>query len=290
MSLSKLFNRTNNIIKNPKSIRRMPLSSMTGRSQCLSTVFRKRHLCASFSVEASVVMPVFICVVVCIMIFFRILAIQWGISVGAINHARKAAVYTEKDMFESLEGTKGGKLGVVGTAYGSIAAQNIPTKFIKFGFPGISLLESELGENDIDIIAEYKVPVPVGLFGKHEFNIIQRTRARRWVGYDPQEGMEDGDYVYVTKSGVAYHNDINCVYLNPSIKTIGSEGIDSKRNKEGGKYYPCDRCKPKGRSNYYITDYGTVYHSSVSCSSLKRNIERIHLDEAAGYHVCGKCG
>ena len=114
--------------------------------------------------------------------------------------------------------------------------------------------------------------------------------SRKWVGYDPLEGEDKGDYVYVTKYGQAFHRSLSCPYLKPSVHAISEGMVKESRSVSGGKYSSCPKCKGKrNNGTVYITDYGDVYHSSLNCSALKRSVNRIKLEEAESYHPCGKC-
>lgn len=253
----------------------------------------KESLRASLTVEASVVLTVLIFAVVFVMINFRILAIGWGISAGATDIVRKIAVYSGVDKIgeENQQEVMGG-ITLVALAQTKLDKEQVPVKFINGGKLGISFLGSGIKEKDVDLKINYAVEVPIRFFGRRMFFITQRVRAKRWLGYDPREGKEsDDEYVYVTKNGVAYHRNIKCPYLSPSVSMVNSENLGEKRNEAGGKYYPCDSCKYLSEKGvYYITDYGDSYHKSTTCKNLIRHIERVLLSGAGDKHPCSKCG
>lgn len=270
-----------------------PFQNSSGKRHLFASPFKsKGSLRASFTVEASVVLPVLIFAVVFVMINFRILAIGWGISAGATDIVRKIAVYSavEKEGQENLYEILGG-LTLVATAQAKIDEEQVPVKFINGGKLGISFLGSGLKEKDVDLKINYAVDVPISFFGRKMFFITQRARARRWIGYDPKEDEGEGEYVYVTKNGVAYHRNIKCPYLNPSVSMVSMEDVGHKRNEGGGKYYPCDNCRHASNNGvYYITNYGDSYHNSVTCKNLIRHIERVLLNSVNDKHPCQKCG
>lgn len=264
----------------------------SGKRHLFASPFKtKGSFRASLTVEASVVLPVLIFAVVFVMINFRILAIGWGISAGATDIVRKMAVYSaiedeQNNNYEILGGTT-----LVAIAQTRIKENQVPVKFINGGQLGISFLGSGLKEKDVDLKINYATEVPISFFGRKMFFITQRARAKRWLGYDPKESEAEGEYVYITKNGVAYHRNIKCPYLNPSISIVSEEGIGDKRNEGGGKYYPCDSCKYASKSGvYYITNYGNSYHNSVTCKNLIRHIERVLLSGVSDKHPCQKCG
>lgn len=249
---------------------------------------------ASFTVEASVVLPIVIFICVFVLMFFRILSVQWGVGTALQEVARRASVYGDV-----LSGSEGDGVGIlstgvmVATAESEIISKNVPVKFITNGQLGINLFTSKVDERDIDLVATYRIKMPMDIFGNQSMFFKQRARVRRWTGYDPhEEGEEEGEKVYVTATGTAYHRRLNCTYLNPSVSPVAPSNLGSKRNESGGKYYPCERCMKISANVYYITTYGDVYHTSLTCSSLKRSISKVLLEEAikSGHHACSKCG
>ncbi len=100
------------------------------------------------------------------------------------------------------------------------------------------------------------------------------------------------EYVFIAETGTVYHRRADCTYLELSVYPADYAEIPSMRNKSGGNYYRCEICEDTGGAVFYLTDYGNRYHSSPACSGLKRTISHIRLEEAVaqGKHVCSKCG
>ena len=96
--------------------------------------------------------------------------------------------------------------------------------------------------------------------------------------------------VYVTETGLVYHKDYHCSHLDLSIRMTHLELVEGLRNENGGKYYPREHCVKGNGGNIYITNSGDRYHSSLSCSGLKRTIYAIPISEAAGKGACSRCG
>ena len=94
----------------------------------------------------------------------------------------------------------------------------------------------------------------------------------------------------VTETGLVYHKDYHCSHLDLSIRMTHLELVEGLRNENGGKYYPCEHCVKGNGGNIYITNSGDRYHSSLSCSGLKRTIYAIPISEAAGKGACSRCG
>lgn len=244
---------------------------------------RETFLKASYTVEAAFILPLSLMMVVFCLYFFRVLYVQWGIDYTINKVARQhSAVITD-------QGGDDGLL-VLGESYALIGADERVRKEIVGGLIGLNFTESEFDRNYIDITCRYKLKNPITMFGIKNIDMVSTTSARKWIGFDPHEDDSGGEYVYVTKYGSAYHKSLACPYLKPSVRAVSADAVKDERSVSGGKYSSCPICKGKKNSgSVYITDYGDVYHSSLTCSGLKRSIKRIKLGDASDYHACGKC-
>ena len=120
----------------------------------------------------------------------------------------------------------------------------------------------------------------------------QWTSFRKWIGWHAISRTDAEQMtVYVTKNGEAFHRRISCPYLSLSIKKVKKSEVGKLRNDSGERYYLCDVCGKEGieAETVYITNYGTRYHSQISCSGLKRTIYQITFSETGGRHACPKC-
>ncbi len=264
---------------------------------------------ASYTIEASIVLPLLICVMAMCIFFSQMVAVQWGIS-HALEETVKEAARIPDDLISSSEGEAGESGGEGGGAdalsalsYGAfvftcdqkIKETGVPTGFITGGLLGLNYSGTEIGEWEIKGKVSYYISLPLPLLGSHGASFTAESCARRWVGWNPAERDGDsGEYVYITPTGVAYHNDVHCVYLNPNMYGIAGSAVGDARNSSGSKYSACSVCKPNVAiiGTVYISDYGDVYHSTLACITLKRTIQRVTKDEAIsdGYHSCPKCG
>ena len=264
---------------------------------------------ASYTIEAAIIIPLFISLMVFGMFTFRLMQVQSGIQQSLDNASRTMAVSlgnvsntgeSNVDVNpEEEETTVSGELSEAGLLASTIALagvevakHDVPIEFIDGGAAGINFLESSAKGNYIDLKVSYRMTFPVGLLGKFSFNVTQRSRNRKWVGYDKSENETDGTYVYVTEHGQVYHTNYYCTYLNPSVHRIPKNDVKSMRNKGGAIYYKCERCKNvKANGFLYITDYGTAYHNDVNCTEIKHNIKKVLLEEVKDkMKPCSKCG
>ena len=248
---------------------------------------QETSLCAflkgSFTVEAAVVIPVAAMFLVCILFFLRVIQVQSIVDEALFYAGRKVAVessVTDSDtvLFLSAELYF---LQILGE-YQCIE------DYVEHGRVGISLLNSDFSGEDILLRAEYSMKLPVSFFGFGEFHFWQQNSFRKWKGDDT---VATGEYVYVSKSGEVYHSSTDCQSIRILIKQTTYETIEQIRGSDGQKYYPCAKCIEDiyyGVKVYY-TDYGTLFHSDVSCNALTRTVMKIPLSDVGNRRKCRFC-
>ena len=139
--------------------------------------------------------------------------------------------------------------------------------------------------------ALYRIHLPLPVFGTMPVEYQVNMKIKAWTGYEKEGfGLDDDKTVYVTENGLVYHKDYHCTHLELSIHMTSRSDISCQRNENGGKYYPCEYCHAAGSSQVYITDTGDRYHSSLSCSGLKRTVYAVPLSEVVGKGACSRCG
>lgn len=236
---------------------------------------------ASFTVEASIGLPILIFFLAFLVFFFRIFIISQTVEESLAYAGRTlAAQAVEKD----------GGLVEAKILFLSKAGKKQEIKdFVLGGVAGISLAKSKFTETEVQLHAVYIISFPIHFFGMENFPMSQTIICRKWngqkEGYDTTEKM-----VYITPYGSVYHQSKRCRYLDLSIQQIKKSEVKIKRNKNGGKYKKCGRCCEGTAETYFITDYGTEYHQKLSCSALKRTIYMVPLSQVKGRDGCGKCG
>lgn len=253
-----------------------------------------RCICFSavYTLEAAVIMPLLACFFVSILLFFRIMQVELEVQKALDDTGRKMAVYAAVqsvgDLPEAAELTL-----VKGLFLKEAQEGKAIERYVTGNKLGISLAESKLDGDYIDLKAVYRIRLPVHLFGIGDIRVVQRARCRKWTGWHGT-GESEGDdvWVYITETGTVYHREKSCTHLTLSIKSVGSQEVRELRNENGGKYHECILCiKEKGGQNrVYITNQGDRYHYDLNCSGIKRTVSVIRLSEAGSRRACSKCG
>lgn len=83
----------------------------------------------------------------------------------------------------------------------------------------------------------YQLNNPFDVFGIGTVDITQQCSSAAWLGQTSGEDFADTDSskerVYITAQGTVYHKSRQCTYLNPSIRQITQEQLDTARNSSG---------------------------------------------------------
>lgn len=260
--------------------------ALSKRKILRSTETYSRTFCqASLTVEAAVVLPLFIGFMIFLLFYFRIMQTEITMEQAMMYTARVEAACVS----ESSDTVHPAKVQL--HFLKSAKEEKVPFEYIDGGKTGISFRKSDYEGSELILHASYRMTIPIGFFGTLRYPAEQEVSARKWTGYIPQEDdAEKEKLVYVTKTGKAYHGSRECAYLDLSISTVPLEKVEHLRNKNGSRYVRCGSCcKKENGSICYITDYGTCYHMNLECRGLKRTVYVISLDKVGKRHPCKKC-
>lgn len=241
---------------------------------------------ASMTVEASLACPLFFFAVLALIYLLEIRAIRISVRCGAQAVCQETAeqMYTVPAVLTgSLESRIAEQIG----------EERLDASVIVGGSSGLdcsgTFVSPVTGEIWFDVTYQVKLPFPEILVPA--VTCRDAFRIKGWTGY-VKSALEDlsGQSVYVTANGSVYHTNLECTYLDLSIRMVDMEAVAQLRNLDGGKYYPCEKCMGETQGRVYITQQGDRYHSSLACSGLKRSIYAISIEETGGREPCSRCG
>lgn len=241
----------------------------------------------SLTLEAAIVVPIFFFAMLCLAYLLEMMAIQTTVrnalySVGkeAAQQAYTGAVLTDGELEQRI--------------VENIGIDRLEQSVVSGGASGMDCKEtkSNWSTGVMDLHVQYQVEIPILMFRITPVTCEETLRIKGWTGYSwALEDEVEKDTVYVTDTGIVYHRDAHCTYLDMSVRAVHAESIEELRNQSGGIYYACESCgKDETDSTIrYITDYGTRYHTSLECKKIQRNVYAISIDEAYGLGGCSKC-
>ena len=248
-----------------------------------------RDLKGSLTIEASLVIPVFLFAMFMVLSVTDLLRFHLNLQEAVHQETKKLAMTSYDEWIDPEGSVRAGVLSRLDTGLMDKAP-------VKDGASGIDFSGTRLnGREIIEIYATYESELPYDSLGLFEHRFTAKCVMHTFIGYE--KGLNAGtpdrseeEYVYVTETGTVYHRDRECSYLRLSIKETSKDSLNTLRNSSGHKYYPCEKCGKKAGSTVYITKDGTCYHSSLNCSGLKRTVKSIPLSKAGGLRPCSRCG
>lgn len=251
---------------------------------------KKIHMDGSITVEASIVLPIFIFLIVGILYLNQFTYCEEQVQCALTQVAKEASV---EYAFSK------GKLAI-NPLYLTAKINNVLSSEKKNENRSvISMVRSKMDtETDqMDFIADYNIKVPLPVFAKRTFRFAERYYGRAFTGVltrmsDSEQNLDQ--MVYITKTGKVYHSSLLCTHLKLSIKKISIERIEQERSLDGGKYYPCEKCcggrAPENIGEVYICNYGNRYHAMNHCNKISRNIREIPISQVGERMPCKTCG
>lgn len=266
------------------NIYKLPLKPIERKKSERVSVFASAS--GSMTVEAAMAVPIFFLAVLCMLYLIEMMAVQTAVRSGLQYAGKRMAQECSVQPFMQVK-------KIETDVVDGIGADRLERSIVKDGSGGIDCSRSQMSAKTgiANLRAEYQIYVPVPMFSLPVIRCAVEMKVKAWTGYEKEGfGESKGDTVYITDTGIVYHRDYHCAYLDLTIRSISGGELEHLRNKSGEKYHSCEHCHPELAGTVFITDYGNRYHGSVLCSGLKRTVYAVPVSEAAGKGACSKCG
>lgn len=239
---------------------------------------------ASFTLEAACVIPLVTIFLTGILFYFRAMQVETEVYSALSYASRKtAAICSELDNDVAARVTAEAFFRTALSEYDEVA------DYVTGGSLGVSLLESDFSGEYVDLKARYLLKTPFSFFSFGYLYVCQESKSRKWIGKQREE--EQDPWVFVTDYGRVYHSTTTCNYLDLSVHGAKTASLAYLRNYNAHKYYACELCVAENKTPLcvYITNYGEAYHTSLSCSGLKRTIHQVRKSKVGNKSPCSKC-
>lgn len=241
---------------------------------------------ASITIEASLVIPIFLFAILCFIYTMEIHALQLQIQFAVENAAKEEAAQVGVIPVVNVVRLKRNIINQIGK-------ERLDHSIIVNGAEGIHCAQSYLSafNDEIHVKTRYTIRLPFPEFTKIKLPLHQEMVVKAWTGKKRNTQEEgEGEIVFITKYGSVYHEDSTCTYLAPNINYVSYKQVGKLRNRYGEKYKRCTKCSHgKPISGVYISEQGNKYHNSLNCSGLKRSIYAVKKSEVGGRKGCSKC-
>ena len=240
----------------------------------------------SLTIEAALVVPIFLFAIISMVSLFQVKAIQATVNSAFYNAAKEIS---ERAYLSPVITTKEIEKKIVN----SIGEEKLENSIVVGGAGGISCFGSMANWNtaEIYLVVKYQLSPPGLLFHIPPISCKETLKVKGWTGYTADGNTsEEREVVYVAEHGSVYHKDQHCKFLYVSVRGIVANTIESARNNSGAKYYKCESCGDGEHVGiYYVSRYGDRYHTTLNCSKIRRNVYTMSLEEAEGMEGCSKC-
>ncbi len=286
---------------------------------------RKRKLSGSLTLETSLVLPIFMCLAISLVSFLEMMNLYAKVEYALHETAREIALFTypveavselsgdflkkysdsETDEENIIDEMEDADLHLTDAILDETLVraafterfgyENLNNTLIRKGEAGILFFRSTLYDEagNINLIVTYEVEPLLNIFGVGETTFCNSVKMHPWTGYSKGFTISDEQYVYITENSSVYHTNPHCSHLHISVDTVNKSEIEQCRNKDGKKYHACEKCCGNGKSDecffLFITPYGDRYHTSLSCSGLKRTVFKVKLSEVSDKKECERC-
>ena len=274
--------------------------------KCLERVFLRLPVLikASVSIEASIVMPIFMFAFLEIMSLLNYLSVYSGVLYALKTVGEPVSIYgyvqdmlgdSEKEFSvgEEVLSSVIFSEGYLDRQIKKYCQDAVFEQTVRGGSDGIRVLGSYIDteRSCLSLTAWYTVKPVVDFAGTNVF-FLNRYYIRMWTGYSLEAEASSEKSVYITENGTVYHVCRECTHLRLSIRKITASDLVDARNDSGGRYSECEVCMDDNTQvdGYFITNSGDRYHASISCSGLKRTVYAVKPKEVAGWSMCSRCG
>ncbi len=266
------------------------IKSYIGRTSRFSSF---RGLRGSMTVEASLVLPLFLFFFLQICGFVEMLRLHGNLQYGLWRAGKTLTLFCAAQEVAETIPDVAISYGYVGSVLSELlGAEYLDSSPLTYGRAGINFLESDIVTDggEVDLTITYQVSPKGQLFPFPYARMSNRFYGKVWTGYE-LSGGEAEVVVYVTEYGEVWHSTRECTYLQLSIREVSATGLKGYENVWGQSYVRCSFCAEGAMpGQVYITEDGDCFHYKKSCQGLTRHVKSISWEEKENYRPCGRCG
>lgn len=270
--------------------------------------FFSRFLQASMTVEASLVLPLFLLFFLTLGSSMEMLRFHGRLAMALWNVGRETSLYgtaldvLQKDREEqgrqeaadlwetvgNLAFSQGYVRGKVEERLGKEYLQEAPVANGAAGlrYWGGSILNQE---DLVEIVVSYQVEPKWTVQGFRGFWMENHYYGRLWTGFEIKE--TENALFYLAENAEVFHRSAECSHVKLNPEEIHTVTLANARNADGSRYRACSLCaKGTMPEKIWISPEGECYHYVRECPGLKRTIRVVTWEVAKKYRPCSKCG
>lgn len=272
--------------------------------------FCSGKISASMTVEAAVVLPLFLFFFVNLSCAIEMIRLHGNLELAMWEVGNRMSIYgymvssgteTEEylegdDVLEEVADVAFSYTYIKGEVVEYAGEKYLNQSPLLYGTDGLQFVESDIftSEDTFEVVLTYAVSPWLRMAGVRPFRMANRYYGHIWNGYHiPGTGSAGGskqEVVYVAENGTVYHEDKHCTHLEFSIKETAAFQVVFERNERGGKYTLCEKCgHGEMPENVFICSEGNRFHYTEDCAGLKRTVYTLTRKDAEKYQPCSRC-
>lgn len=274
--------------------------------------FLSPSLSGSLTLEASIVLPLYIFFLTAIIYILNILYLQNYFQASLEEASRSANRYaylaehfealsfddmlniSGKDMsfvFNLLKNKADSEL--VRQAFLSDNVKSLADNFcVSGGCNGLSIINLPSSADALDLYLQYKIKLPFIPEKLITISVSQRCFFKTFTGEDITDKTGDyTQYVYITANASVYHTSPYCSYLSKYYSLFPASYFEEAIS-DRERYSPCHSCANNVSPSYnvFLCPNSFVYHTKIDCFYLNTNIHKVTLDSIKDtMHICTRC-
>ena len=245
----------------------------------------------AMTLEASLIVPIFLIVLLMLTSAGEILMIHQQISHGVCEAAKRAAVNEYRIRQKKKSGNNLSGFSAKAAFLASVNRKFLDHSALAGGSAGAAaacrLTLNSKGEYIVSV--RYYIRKTMPFLSTYATSHEQSVRQKSMTGYVPDGDELKEGYVYITPHEAVYHKDLSCTHLALDISV--DEDVEKYKNKQT-RYKPCDKCTKYEKGDVscvYVAKEGESYHTDLGCSGLKRTVKQVDLSTLKGMKPCTRC-
>lgn len=263
---------------------RLSVSFSLRRSAALR---RRAPLSASLTVEAALVLPLFLFVLLLFSVPFRIMTAERQMQRAAETVCDRAAALAALPTPEAAQYRN------------SLSSLALAAARAAVSDPNLSELSAErssfLADGEtVRVVLDYSYTLPIPLFRLPAIRCSRTAWRRAWIGEtDPENCVAanpEEEIVYVGRHSTRYHKTARCHYLYNDLRAVSLAEATAARNASGGRYHACPVCA-RGASGgtVYLMPSGTAWHCDPACRAIRAYVRAVPKREVEQLGPCSYC-
>lgn len=263
------------------------------------TILNASFVKASLTIEAALILPFFILVLLSLIYLINIMALYITLQIRLEETARdiNSSAYIYSDLETSLPDSDILSAEIIRSLFMSQDIKKLcRISHIKNGENGISFYHSKIDKMDTaDIVITYNISIPFISKLNLYIPVAQRCSFKLFTGNHTAHYTGNKEsIVYMTAHGEVYHTNKYCSYLIKYAEILDKNSLSAYETASHRKFTLCHACEKnfsaQNTSVIYISKTGNVYHYSRDCYYLTSHIYECNFKEIEGnYPLCSRC-